>query len=910
MASDDEELLSLFSDQVNEKSVSTITLNVDELKELLRQESKCHKETGHCYKTLQKEYDKLLCKYAEAENVIDELRIGAKVNLYSNRGNFDVDNTLNVRSKSAQQITSRPLLINRTHSLPNTDKIENVTKESGTDSLRLSVLLQTSNLQDDVTAFHDVLSNQEYTYDEQKQLYDVMKKEYEDIESELKRIKELENQQSYSVSNSEFLQFNSLEGEVYRLSLRLEEIDEEIGEQLRRKLGNNSPRIRSPASATKAGKISETSISSQNANDDVFVKGSTDSSSSNEKGNEWKPGTEDLTTSGYHTSKTPKVEELDAKYLSQSLGPFNKSSTHCVENPSSSWLSYERSLLIPSERASETGRRSSTRRRTRSYDARSLIHKPSKDLKQNTDNVRPNTMNSTEDSGFIESERAGNVRPHRHLTQHTVSRPPSVDGSLASEAGSGETYRGRITCLRDFMCTKRNVSNAGFTKTLTSSTSHKASKTPRSWVRGKSHTRSLHSPVETYRFSEVLPQKSERSGYAPADISTTVTRKEYVRCEPEIKMERKAFNKSCKMEALQEEMQDIRDIVLDLHSTLPLQQERYMPLNRQIEVRHSYQQPPPRNKHRKEQDQSYTEVIPEELFSRQIRMFEKLNAKIDKLSVKLYDKASSSFTSQRHLKNLTDLTGDSDCDTKTLYDNSKRESHDVLDRLNKRLVELSKRLKENEKKHSLSPDNNNNNNKFMTNLEQKIKGLNKQLRSTQKTGQESAEKTNKSSTPVYVFSCPVCGGIESHRHGGYLFDNKVDAVPKFLFNDAVPRTTKDSNSACTQQPSFLANLSQPNKTSNHLHFTAVTIPIGGDEHLTQNVFHHHHSFYQADAPPSKLFSRKKKTTFISRRALEYPERLDESLFEASLAAQKTEFMSKIMLNNIATDVYNSGASEF
>lgn len=902
MASDDEELLSLFSDQVNEESVSTITLNVDELKELLRQESKCHKETGHCYETLQKEYDTLLCKYAEAENVIDELRIGAKVNLYSNGRIFDVDNTLNVRSKSAQQITSRPLLINRTHSLPNTNKIQNVTKESGTDSLRLSVLLQTRNLQDDVTAFHDVLSNQEYTYDEQKRLYDVMKKEYEDIESELKRIKELENQRSSIVSDSEFLQSNSLEGEVYRLSLRLEEIDEEIGEQLRRKLGNNSPYVRSPASATKAGKISETPISSENANDDVFVKGSTDSSSSNEKGNQWKPGTEDLTTSGYHTSKNPKVEELDEKYLSRSLGPFDKSPTHCVENPSLSWLSYEQSLLIPIERASETGRRSSTRRRTRSYDAKSLKYKPSKNLKQNTDNVRPNTMNSTEDSGFIESERGGNLRPRKHQTQHTVPRPPSVDGSSASEAGSG--------FLRDFMSTKRNVNNAGFTKTLLTSTSHKASRTPRSWVRGKSPTRSLHSPVETYRFSEVLPQKIEWRDYAPADISTTAMRKEYVQCEPEIEMKQKTFNESCKMKALQEKMQDIRDIVLDLHSTLPLQQERHMPLNRQTEVRHSYQQPPSRNKHCKEQDQSYTEVIPEELLSRQIRMFEKLNAKIDKLSVKLNDKASSSFTSQRHLKNLTDLSEDSDYDTKTLYENSKRESRDVLNRLNKRLDELSKRLKEKEKEHSLSRDNYNNNNKFMTNLEQKIEGLNKQLRSTQKTGQESGDKTKKSSTPVYVFSCLVCGGIGTHRHGGYLFDNKVDAVPKFLFNDAVPRTTKDSHSASTQQPSFSANLSQPNKTSNHLHFTASTIPIEGDEHPTQNVFHLYHSFYQADAPPSKSFSSKKKTTSISRRAVEYPERLDESLSEASHAAQKMEFMSKIMLNNIATDLYNSGASEF
>ena len=42
-----------------------------------------HVENEETLTQLQKEYNALLRKYAEAENTIDELRLGAKVNLYS-----------------------------------------------------------------------------------------------------------------------------------------------------------------------------------------------------------------------------------------------------------------------------------------------------------------------------------------------------------------------------------------------------------------------------------------------------------------------------------------------------------------------------------------------------------------------------------------------------------------------------------------------------------------------------------------------------------------------------------------------------------------------------------------------------------------------------------------------------------
>ena len=63
--------------------VSTVTKSrkLKELSERLRLESQSHQETGDCYRSLQAEYDKLLKKHAQAEIVIDKLRIEARVQL-------------------------------------------------------------------------------------------------------------------------------------------------------------------------------------------------------------------------------------------------------------------------------------------------------------------------------------------------------------------------------------------------------------------------------------------------------------------------------------------------------------------------------------------------------------------------------------------------------------------------------------------------------------------------------------------------------------------------------------------------------------------------------------------------------------------------------------------------------------
>lgn len=66
----------------DQESSSEISSGVD-LQERLREEKSVRKERDEVYQRLQDDYDELLKKYAQAENTIDQLRIGAKLNLYS-----------------------------------------------------------------------------------------------------------------------------------------------------------------------------------------------------------------------------------------------------------------------------------------------------------------------------------------------------------------------------------------------------------------------------------------------------------------------------------------------------------------------------------------------------------------------------------------------------------------------------------------------------------------------------------------------------------------------------------------------------------------------------------------------------------------------------------------------------------
>lgn len=87
-----------------EDSELTNAEKAQELRALFAQETEQRRLTDETYKQLQIEYQTLLKKYAEAENTIDELRLGAKVKLYGLEGPGPASSGL----PTAQQAASLP----------------------------------------------------------------------------------------------------------------------------------------------------------------------------------------------------------------------------------------------------------------------------------------------------------------------------------------------------------------------------------------------------------------------------------------------------------------------------------------------------------------------------------------------------------------------------------------------------------------------------------------------------------------------------------------------------------------------------------------------------------------------------------------------------------------------------------
>ena len=185
---------------------------VDKLKDLLRKETHSHKETGHCYNTLQLEYDDLLRKYAEAENTIDKLRIGARIKLYydpQQRYDDTIFEAGTARCKSAQlvHLMAQPQKahLSRTYSVPEnlpSKKDGGGKSEAHDDDEETQLANRIQLLQKDVTNFHTLLSSSDDSSEcqhppldgeQQKEICDALKSEYEGIKNMLKS---LENKQA------------------------------------------------------------------------------------------------------------------------------------------------------------------------------------------------------------------------------------------------------------------------------------------------------------------------------------------------------------------------------------------------------------------------------------------------------------------------------------------------------------------------------------------------------------------------------------------------------------------------------------------------------------------------------------------------------------------------------------------
>ena len=71
---------------ISSRASSALSWKSEEIRDLndrLLVESSSRQEANDLYQRLQEEYDNLLAKHAQAENTIDQLRIGARIDLFS-----------------------------------------------------------------------------------------------------------------------------------------------------------------------------------------------------------------------------------------------------------------------------------------------------------------------------------------------------------------------------------------------------------------------------------------------------------------------------------------------------------------------------------------------------------------------------------------------------------------------------------------------------------------------------------------------------------------------------------------------------------------------------------------------------------------------------------------------------------
>jgi len=358
---------------------------IKDLSHRLLQESLTRQEVDQLYQKLQSEYDNLLAKHALAENTIDQLRIGAKVNLFSDSPiphQAQILEVTEIRSNpqplSLQSKDRAVIKIPRVLSVSTVAENHYTGKENSASSqvgVNSSLIHRLKDLQNDILAFQSAVADRELSYEEQRNLYNALKDKHDSLKNELDDMKEHRGKSpgtntTHRPSSYAFLDPASLEGELYRLELRLAEVCDDIGDQLHSNRANDS--VLEQALRDDFQRMRLASVASENArsrsppgheltrklkNEDKskhsFERTSRSNSDLSDPAHNWtpskdgegsysnydkkealSPSNEDLAESGYYASESiiresPKREiasNVPIRYLTRSRSPKEKGS--------------------------------------------------------------------------------------------------------------------------------------------------------------------------------------------------------------------------------------------------------------------------------------------------------------------------------------------------------------------------------------------------------------------------------------------------------------------------------------------------------------------------------------------------------------------------------------------------------
>ncbi|XP_045200672.2 uncharacterized protein LOC123554492 isoform X3 [Mercenaria mercenaria] len=267
-----------------------------ELTQKLKQESNKRQQATQLVRQLQSDYDKLLSKYALAELTIDQMRLGAKISIHANsptpsqatsgslqsaqhlhmlqlagghRGSLTSASpsvaTPNVffpesqpqdgsESRMPQHRGTSPALLPRsdsTNSMDSTSTPRGDVEEPGgiandAEKVKLGLMFQTRNLDERMQSFQTLLANDEnqLTVEEQESVFDKIRTDHEKLRRDYLQSKEDYNVLRRSTATGldvAFDQEKELEGELFKLGMKFDEIHEKVEENLKEKSAKRQP---------------------------------------------------------------------------------------------------------------------------------------------------------------------------------------------------------------------------------------------------------------------------------------------------------------------------------------------------------------------------------------------------------------------------------------------------------------------------------------------------------------------------------------------------------------------------------------------------------------------------------------------------------------------------------------------
>ncbi|XP_074654583.1 uncharacterized protein LOC141908433 [Tubulanus polymorphus] len=270
-----------------ENSESDLDVTQRDLRKRLKAEGHTRKQQDEVIQQLQDDYDKLLTKYALAEVTIDQLRLGAKLNLYSDSPTpvqFSTGHVPSAHHVSAFNIShmtqagmiastpskqkafsmgdihhtatggSRPQSQNgfaQSHSTQMTpvnfdmDGLEEpsefssdpVVQVTGSgDSIKMSLMFQAQSLAEQMESFRVLLEEEQLSVEEQERIWDKIKADYEKLQEDYKQAKDdtdLLKRLNMSGPENEFDDDKTLQGDLFRLGMKLDDLHEKVEDNIK-----------------------------------------------------------------------------------------------------------------------------------------------------------------------------------------------------------------------------------------------------------------------------------------------------------------------------------------------------------------------------------------------------------------------------------------------------------------------------------------------------------------------------------------------------------------------------------------------------------------------------------------------------------------------------------------------------